>query len=344
MAAIKTAQVDAYIKSSAKDVDAWLFHGADEGLASELAAKVSKQLAAQQSPPGEVLAIEDADLEADPGRLSLELQTMAMFGGRNVVRVKTSRRLTAAVLKPILAGRLEGLLVVEAGMLKADDSLRALFEKNPAAVAIACYADNERDLDALVTSVLRPHGIAISRDARAALIDRLGADRALSRGEIEKLALYAAGRSEITVEDVDQSVGDASELVIDDIIAAAASGRVHDAVQGCDRAVAAGESVQAVLAAALRHFQRLHRVKFALEAGKSLDDALRLLRPPLFFKQRDNFAADLRTWTAGRLERALQRIGEAQKATRSTGAMEAVIVERLLMELAFLSGARRGAG
>ena len=345
MVAIKTAQVDAFVKSSVNDVDAWLFHGADEGLIAELAASVSKRLAAQHNPPGEVLAIEDTDLEADSERLALELQTIAMFSGRNIVRVKSSRRVTAATLKPILGGgRLEGVLIVEAGSLKSDDSLRALFEKSPSAVAIACFADTERDLDALITSVLRPHAIAITTEARAALIERLGADRSLSRGEIEKLALFAAGRSEISADDVDRSVGDSSELAIDDIVAAAAGGRLQDALRGCDRAVAAGESVHAVLAAALRHFQRLHRVKFALEAGKSLDDALRLLRPPLFFKHRDRFAAELRAWNGTRLERALARIADAQKATRNTGAMDTVIVERLLMEQAFVAGTARRAG
>ena len=57
-----------------------------------------------------------------------------------------------------------------------------------------------------------------------AVKDRLGADRALSRGEVEKLALYAHGRGTVEVDDVEAIVGDASELALDKIPLATAAG------------------------------------------------------------------------------------------------------------------------
>ena len=59
------------------------------------------------------------------------------------------------MLKSILtAGPLEGLLIVEAGNLKPDDSLRSLFEGLPTAAAVACYPDNDADLESLVNEVV----------------------------------------------------------------------------------------------------------------------------------------------------------------------------------------------
>ena len=52
-----------------------------------------------------------------------------MFSRRRIVRAIAGRRISAQLLKPLLgSGPLEGLLIVEAGNLKSDDSLRALFE------------------------------------------------------------------------------------------------------------------------------------------------------------------------------------------------------------------------
>ena len=68
---------------------------------------------------------------------------------------------------------------------------------------------------------------SITADARQLLLARLGADRALSRAEIEKLALYAQGRTSIDVEDVEAIVGDASEQTTDRIIEHAAAGRLR---------------------------------------------------------------------------------------------------------------------
>ena len=43
-----------------------------------------------------MLRLDDANLEDDPARICVELQTAAMFGGRKVVRAPTGRRVTAA--------------------------------------------------------------------------------------------------------------------------------------------------------------------------------------------------------------------------------------------------------
>ena len=77
-----------------------------------------------------------------------------MFGGRKIVRAAAGRRVTAAQLKPLVeGGALEGFLIVEAGNLRPDDALRALFEKSPAAAAVACFPDEARDLDAVIREV-----------------------------------------------------------------------------------------------------------------------------------------------------------------------------------------------
>ena len=60
-----------------------LFYGTDAGLVSERAGLLARRLAEREG--SEVLRLDDADLENEPARISIELQTVAMFGGRKVV-------------------------------------------------------------------------------------------------------------------------------------------------------------------------------------------------------------------------------------------------------------------
>ena len=181
---------------------------------------------------------------------------------------------------------------------------------------------------------LKSHGLAITEDARDLLLTRVGADRAMSRGEIEKLALYAAGKSEIDASDVEAIVGDASELAIDRILGGAAAGDAARAVAEFARAVAAGESPQVIIAAAQRHLERLHRVRCDLDQGRSFDDAIRQLRPPIHFKQKDAIGLQCRMWSTARLTEALSRAARAAKAARLSAPLEEAIAEELLMDLA----------
>jgi DNA polymerase-3 subunit delta len=342
MVAVKAPQVDAFLAKLDPRIAAILVFGTDLGLVSERARKAAEAFSRRSTPPGEILRIEDPDLEQDPDRLAVELQTVSMFCDSKVVRTTASRRVTAAMLKPLLEpGILTGALVVEAGNLRADDALRKLFERAAHTAALPCYADESRDLDALVRTDLSAAGLSITDEARQLLVSRLGADRALSRGEIAKLTLYAAGKKTIGAEDVEAIVGDSSQTTIGAIVMAAASGQAAQAVAQLDRAIAAGESPQVVILALQRHMQRLHRLSSALAMGRSFDDGARALRPPLFFKERAQIEGQCRQWPLEQLARAIPLIATAARDARLSSTLDTTIAERLLLDVSALAAPRR---
>jgi len=340
MVAVKTAQAEAFMKSPPTALAAVLFFGSDPGLVSERSSALARTLAARENPPGEILRLDDSELDGNPDRLESELQIRPMFASRRIVRAIAGRRISAQVLKPLLSAQpLEGLLIVEAGNLKPDDALRGLFEKNDNCFAVACYPDSAADVDSLISDVLATFSLTIEGDARALLQTRLGADRALSRAEIEKLALYCLGRQTVTADDVENVVGDAANMALERIAEAAAEGRLQPAVTDFGRALASGESGQSVIAVLQRYFLKLHKVRSDVDAGQRLDDALKYLRPPLFFKQRDAFARQVRNWQRPQLDQAIRRIADTSKAARLSPRLEDVHAERLLLALASMASA-----
>ena len=98
---------------------------------------------------------------------------------------------------------------------------------------------------------------------------------------------------------------------------------------------------QYVLIASEKQIHRLHRVRMAMESGASIEDALKGLRPPLFFKQRDGFVRQVEMWSSQKLSRALARITDAQRLMRSGGPLgaldEATVVQGVLLDLARLA-------
>lgn len=342
MVAVKAAQAASFLKSIERRIVAILVFGQDAGLVMERAREAANRLASRESPPSEILQIEDADLENDPGRIAVEVQTVAMFGGARIVRTTASRRVNAQSLKPLLEpGAMTGALVVAAGNLKPDDALRKLFEASGNAAAIPCYSDSADDLAGVIKEMLAAAKISITPEARQLLASRLGADRALTRGEIDKLVIYAHGSKTIEVEDVEAIVGDAAELAIDSILLAASAGDSRKAASEFDRAVSSGESAQGIILMTQRHFQRLHRLRGAIDTGRSFEDAARSLRPPLHYKTKPILEAHCRAWTIERLDRALAAIGRSAKDARLSGHLEDTIGERMLLEVASMAGTRR---
>src|SRR5262249_22306443 len=142
---------------------------------------------------------------------------------------------------------------------------------------------------------LRGAGLTPSPEALAWLSAMLGADRGVTRSELDKLVSYMADRGAgvtVALADAQAAVGDNAGAAIDDVLQAAAGGDFP----GLDRALtrSAGETTPVgLIRAAQRHLQRLHLVGAQIPAGTAADAAIRALRPPLFFRAADHFKAAL---------------------------------------------------
>jgi len=340
--AVKTQQADSFVKRADPKIKVLLIYGPDEGLVSERARNAATAWSRLEDPPGEILRIDEPDLDDNPDKLAIELQTMPMFGGGKVVRTAMGRKINAAMLKGLVEdGALEATLIIEGGNLKPTDALRKATEKLPHAAAIACYADETRTLSDLLAEELRQFKLTIDADAEEALVARLGADRAMSRGEIQKLCLYAMKRGRISVDDVEAVVGDASELALDRISTLTASGQGKTATIELSRALAVGESAQTVILFLQRHMVRLHLIRSAMADGRSVTEAARALRPPLHFKQRDVIQSQCKLWSPAKLDLAVRAVFEAAAQARRKSSLEDVLAERLILTIAHLANPAR---
>jgi DNA polymerase-3 subunit delta len=333
MVALKSSGVARFLKSPDPACRAVLVYGPDAGLVAERASALAQTFAHKERGHTEVVRLDDRDLAEDPARIEVELRMKPMFAERSVVRVTAGQRLDAAALKATLTEPSENFLIVEAGNLRPDSGLRKVFEKDKTAVALPCYSD-ERALAGMIDDELAEAGLSIDSEARNYLMTRLGADQALSRSEVAKLALYASGGNTISTDDVEAIVGDAAETALENFVYAASGGDPAAALRELQRLAGAGTDNAAALAALGRHFTQLHRVASAQSAGGSFEDAVRSLRPRPHFKREPEFLAHCKRWGATRLAQALPLIQDAIRHTRKSPELEGPFAERLVLKLA----------
>lgn len=342
MVAFKTGPLQRILKSLDPECRAVLVYGPDAGLVAERAVALADAFAGERKVAAEIVRLDERDLGEDPARLEVELRTIPMFAERKVVRVAAGARLDVPSLKALLEAPLAGVLIVEAGALRPDSALRKLFEGHATAAALPCYGD-ERSVSELIDEELDKADLAIDSDTRAYLMTRLGADQALSRAEVAKLALFAAGNGRIGHEDIDAVVGDSSEIAVETFVYAVSGGEAKEAVCQLGRLAAAGTEPSAALSALGRHFTQLHRIAAAQAAGVTMEQAMRQLRPRPHFKREQAFIAHSRHLGAQRLLEALPLIQEAVKRSRLNPDLERAVAERLVLTLTRRGENRSGA-
>lgn len=346
---VQPRSADRFVANPDGGVLAVLIYGPDKGLVQERAGKLAAAVLDDPNDPFAIAEVDQAALKDTPSRLADELAALSFTGGRRVVRVREAGNWAAGALELALDAGGDNLIILEAGAMGPRDALRKLCEGADNAAALPCYADDANALQDLIVATLRELGHTIEPAALNALAQSLGADRGLSRREIEKLALYkgsdsdnGGGGGEITLADVEACTVDATSLLREDAVLAALSGDQAGLERALSQCRAAGETPIAILRTLSRHLQRLHLLADGVARGGDLDSAMRRLRPPVFFKQQATIQGQVRQWSPARLLRANELVMEAELNCKTTGMPNDAIVGQALIRIA--NAARLGRG
>jgi DNA polymerase-3 subunit delta len=338
MAQKKAFEVDSWLAKPDPRFFLVLVYGPDRGLVSERARTFAQKTGLPLDDPFSVVRLEAGEAERDSGRLLDEARTVPMFSDRRLLWLRNAgaQKGLADDVKALLAEPpRDAIVLIEAGDLKKGAPLRTTVEAAQAAVALPCYADDGRDLEALIDRELTRAGMTMTLEARQALRRNLGGDRLASVGEIEKLALHALGKGEITLEDVRALSGDVSGQSFEDAVDAMLEGRVSDFDAAFTRQCQAGGPPFLALAGAMRQMQGLHAMRGELDAGgRGATAVVAAQKPPVFFARRKLVEKALERWSRAALERALERLQAAVLQTRRRADLSQSIARQALLGIA----------
>jgi DNA polymerase-3 subunit delta len=138
----------------------------------------------------------------------------------------------------------------------------------------------------------------------------------------------------VDLKDAEACVGDSAAISMDELAHAVSAGDHAGLEASLVRARLAGSDAVRILRAVSAHFLRLHRAVGLAEKGRSPEQAMKALRPPVFFKFAARFRTAMGRWQRERLARALVELAEAELACKTTGAPADLLCSRALMRVA----------
>ncbi len=322
-----------------------LVYGEDSGLVRARVRRLIVAVAGSIDDPFRVTSLSRDMLSL----LRTELTAQSMTGGRRVVHVSDVTDAASAVVQRALSQPTDGYLIVEAAGLAAKSKLRVLFETEPDVASIVCYQIERGDARALFIKALQEQGVTIEADALSWAEQRLSQDSARVRADAALLALFVHPAQTALLADVVLCLGETASITVEDLVHAAIIGDLPQTDRALDAALQEGATPVGILTVALGHVTRLHRCAILVRSGMSPADAMRGLRPPVFYRRQDAFMLSLSRWSVERLANAAAILGAAEFACKQTGGPAELLVRDVMTRLALhaarsLSRSSRSAG
>lgn len=304
-----------------------LIHGADEGGICALAADITRA----EGPAVRLAA--DGLVASD---LRARMATGGLFGPATPVRVAGANDKHVGMFDK--AGTIsEGaILVVEAGSLKKDSKLKALFEAKGVSVALSPLEGAAAGT--WLSKACAGAGVPMAKGALAGALERLPSDRMRLTRLAEVLGLHALGRgaNEVGIADVAAVVGQEADVDLTQAFGCALSGDLKGALLALDTQLGVGENPIALTRAWSWKLQRLDdMVRSGLKPGAAVAAA----RPPVFFAERGTTEQALKRLGNAGVAMALESLDATERAVVHNGHPPRVALERWLLKLATWKGA-----
>ena len=329
---ITARNVENFLASPPHDLAAALIYGHDRGLIKERAQNIARKFTPDLTDPFAVTTLTPDEVVSDPSILIDSAAAMPPMGGVRIVRLDQAGANCLNALKNLLENPPPQSLVV----ITASDEINTkspivkLFDDHPRTAAIGCYADTSQSLAQLAQAQFSAHKITTDRDVLPWIAENLGSDRIASRSEIDKLVIMAGDGGHLSFDEVKHALGDGAGINVNQAIYAAADGQMpqlstaltrlqHDAVPG-----------ERLLRVAQSYFAKLHRILAAIDDGMTQDQAIAIIKPPIFFSEKPIVKAHLRHWSAPHCRKAIDRLVDAEKQTRQGVPADTAAAQALL--------------
>ena len=310
-------------KTGITKVRALLVYGPDAGQADEYCDRAVETLGIEKD---NLFSLDADDLVEKQSALFAESCTPSMFGGQKMVLISNAGDSDTGIISDLISHPgLCATVIVTAGELRAGGGLRSLFEGGDDVAALPCYNDDERTLETLIRKELSAEsGIKqITPDAMAYMTTHLGGDRGITRGFLNKIAIYVSDKHIVELEDVEKCLPDTGAVDTDDYLYSLTAGHLAQTIMALDRLLYSGADPNMLIRMLYIHFKKL---LVAVVDGQ--------LPKNLFWKVGDKFRTALKIWSETDITSVLTRLTELEGQLRTTGMPTEILLRDFSLKLA----------
>ena len=310
-----------------------LLYGPNEGLVRENYIKLKNIF--NQNDFEEINLIGKAIAE-QPEVLIDEIKTVSMFNDHKIITIDQPLDKNVEIFEgafQIIPNNT--LIIVLANNLKKTSKVRKFFENSKSFLACANYEDDLRSNSQQIQSLEKNIGKILNKDIKNYLNQNLSQDRMISNHEVDKIILlYYENDTTPDLEEIKLIFNDNSDLGLSKISQLTFSGHPNKVSINLNRIFAEGVNPVAVVRTMLNYVQRIQITQIALKKTNDFESAIKSLKPPVFWKDKDNFKLHCKKWPINETIFNFDLLVDTELSCKADYNLTNILCERALINIA----------
>ena len=290
----------------------FLLYGKNEGLQNDIIqSQFIKDFEGQIDKYDEIEFLKNNEI------IITSLLSKSFFDSKKILIIsRTSDKITKTVEMIEQRDMTDVKIIFKSGILEKRSKLRNHFEKNSNLITIPFYEDDVRSLTSVIITFINNHKIKLSRESINLLVNRASGDRENLKIELDKI-LYYSQSNKIEFEQVQKLTNLAENYGVSELADSCLSKNRKNVSKILNENNYTDDDCILILRTLLAKSKRLLTIIKKFNDTKNLDSAISNIKPPIFWKEKENVKKQATTWKIDELKSRIYKINEVEFLVKS---------------------------
>ena len=286
----------------------FLIYGPNEGLIRENIDVVYKNFS--KGTDCEKININSKQLDDSISILNDEISTISLFSEKKFIVLDSPKEKHVSIIKDSLSLDFKNTcMVVKQDNLTKSSGIRKLYETSKNHFCLACYDDDIKVLSSLLEKFQKEHNITFDSDAKSFLLNNLSNDRMVIKNEFEKILLSLSKNDrKVDIEKLRNILHDSAHTDFQQINNSILFGNIEKGSKSLEKLFNLGTNPVAILKSFNNYIMRIRLTQVELSKGKQFDEAIKILKPPVFWKEKSDFKRHCLMWPANVIDKIINEV------------------------------------
>ena len=312
------------------DKNITLFYGENLGLINDF-----KQSIQKLNRSGEIIRLYEEEIIKKNEILLREISNDSLFEKEKIIFIDQASDKILDLIIEIERIKYDTKIYLFAGVLERKSKLRSYFEKSKNCLVIPCYEDNETTLKKIILTTLRNFKGLTTQNVNL-IYENCAFNRARLNNELNKIKVFFHDK-DLSSEKLEEILNLKTNDNFDKLKDAALLGNkketnklLGDTIFETEKNIYYLNSIN----------QRLIKLLEINNISENLEKAVNDLKPPIFWKDKQNFMSQAKIWNKKKLKKIINNTYDVEILIKSNPSIDKqILIKKLLIDLCELANA-----
>ena len=300
-------------RNKINEFEFFLLYGKNEGLQNEIIG-----LHLIKDFDGEIIRYDESEFLKSKEMIISELLNKSLFESRKILLIS---RVTEKILNSIYEISEKGIsdlrIILKTGILEKKSKLRNFFEKESNLAIIPFYEDDYKSLSIIVNDFMIKNKIKLSRESINLLVTRASGDRENLKTELNKILNYSYSNNKIRFEHIQKLTNLSENFAVGELADSYLNKNIKNVSKILNENNYSDEECILILRTILNKSKRLLTIIEKYNETENMEDTLSKIKPPIFWKDKENVKTQVFKWKIDDLKRNIYKINEVEHLVKS---------------------------